>query len=223
MVFIAQAIDLPKTLASEIVITSSNIQSYETILNFWFGALNGPSDIPKDKVQTWFMKSDTFDKQIEDTFSHLFESAKKGELNQWKETPKGRLALIILCDQFSRNTFRGSEKAFSFDSIALQLTLEGIENGHDLELHPLERAFFYLPLEHSEDLAIQEKSVQAFEKLHEDSPEDVKSFFHDNLDYAYRHKKIIDEFGRYPHRNEALGRKSTKEEISFLDTPGSSF
>ncbi len=220
MVPVSQTSDIPAK--SEIVMESEAI-AYEPILNFWFGSLESPSHIPKDKSKTWFMKDASFDELIKNSFLNFFDLAKDGSLTQWSATPKGRLALIILCDQFSRNVFRGTEKAFAFDSIALHLTLEGMKIQHDLALHPVERSFFYLPLEHSEDLAMQEKSILAYTQLLEDAPEDVKEFFSLNLDYAHRHKVIIDQFGRYPHRNDALGRVSSAKEIDFLDKPGSSF
>ena len=133
------------------------------------------------------------------------------------------MALILCCDQFPRNIFRGTPGAFAYDARALQLSLSGIERGWDRQLRCVERAFFYLPLEHSEDRGHQERSVELFGELLREAPEAQKSGFESFLDYARRHREIIAQFGRFPHRNRILGRVSTPEERAFLKQPGSSF
>jgi uncharacterized protein (DUF924 family) len=131
--------------------------------------------------------------------------------------------LIILVDQFPRNIFRGTPEAFAFDSTAQELTLEGLNLGHDQALFPIERVFFYLPLEHAEIVKIQELSVAKFNQLASEAPITLKANFESSADYAVRHYVIIEKFGRFPHRNAILERDSTLEEIEFLKGPNSSF
>src|SRR5690606_32287203 len=139
------------------------------------------------------------------------------------ETPQGRLALIILLDQFPRNMYRETPQAFAFDAKARALTLEGLQAGDDQALRPIERVFFYLPLEHAEDLALQHRCVELFETLAASLPEETRKSFDGFTDFARKHRVIVERFGRFPHRNAILGRESTDEEIAFLRTPGSSF
>ena len=174
------------------------------VLEFWFNELE-----PKQ----WFVKDRDLDAMIEARFSLLVEQARAGELFSWRVTPQGRLAEIILIDQFSRNIFRDKPESFSADPVALVLAQEAIGAGADQRLDVQERAFLYMPFMHSESQAIHEQAVVLF-----DQPG-----LEYNLEFEYKHKAIIDRFGRYPHRNEILGRKSTEEEIAFLKAPGSSF
>lgn len=174
------------------------------VLEFWFNELE-----PKQ----WFVKDRDLDAMIEARFSLLVEQARAGELFSWRVTPQGRLAEIILIDQFSRNIFRDKPESFSADPVALVLAQEAIGAGADQRLDVQERAFLYMPFMHSESQAIHEQAVVLF-----DQPG-----LEYNLEFEYKHKAIVDRFGRYPHRNEILGRKSTEEEIAFLKEPGSSF
>lgn len=174
------------------------------VLEFWFNELE-----PKQ----WFVKDRDLDAMIEARFSLLVEQARAGELFSWRVTPQGRLAEIILIDQFSRNIFRDKPESFSADPVALVLAQETIGAGADQRLDVQERAFLYMPFMHSESQAIHEQAVVLF-----DQPG-----LEYNLEFEYKHKAIVDRFGRYPHRNEILGRKSTEEEIAFLKAPGSSF
>lgn len=174
------------------------------VLEFWFKELE-----PKQ----WFVKDRDLDAMIEARFSLLVEQARAGELFSWRVTPQGRLAEIILIDQFSRNIFRDKSESFSADPVALVLAQEAIGAGADQRLDVQERAFLYMPFMHSESQAIHEQAVVLF-----DQPG-----LEYNLEFEYKHKAIVDRFGRYPHRNEILGRKSTEEEIAFLREPGSSF
>ena len=174
------------------------------VLEFWFNELE-----PKQ----WFVKDRDLDAMIEARFSLLVEQARAGELFSWRVTPQGRLAEIILIDQFSRNIFRDKPESFSADPVALVLAQEAIGAGADQRLDVQERAFLYMPFMHSESQAIHEQAVVLF-----DQPG-----LEYNLEFEYKHKAIVDRFGRYPHRNEILGRKSTEEEIAFLREPGSSF
>jgi uncharacterized protein (DUF924 family) len=144
-------------------------------------------------------------------------------LDHWASNARDRLALILLTDQFPRTIYRGLAKAFAFDSQALALSRDGIDAGFDLSLRPLERVFFYMPLEHSESLADQDRSFSLFRQLVEQVGPDHKPTFQEYLDFAVRHRDIINRFGRFPHRNEVLARTSTAEELMFLQQPGASF
>jgi uncharacterized protein (DUF924 family) len=190
----------------------------EEVLTYWFGDLKSPDEYPQEQSRLWFSGGESVDQEIRKRFGFLVDQAMDHKLDDWKKTPRGRLALIILIDQFSRNIYRGTAKAFSGDLLALDLVFEGLAVKEDEKLFPIERVFFYLPLEHSEDVKIQELSVHLFHKLSLSSPA-----FTSFLDYALRHYEIIEKFGRFPHRNSLLGRESTLEEIEFLKSPHSSF
>jgi uncharacterized protein (DUF924 family) len=174
------------------------------ILKFWFEEIN-PSQ--------WWKKDDDFDKLIVDRFSETHAGAACCELYEWRVSARGRLAEIIVLDQFSRNMFRGSPRAFANDPLALALSQEAISANADKALSPAERSFLYMPFMHSESLKIHEVAVGLFKQT------GIQS----SLDFELRHKRIIEQFGRYPHRNSILGRKSTEQEIEFLNQPGSGF
>lgn len=193
------------------------------ILDFWFGDDEDDGRLGEARAALWFSKSVERDQEIEERFGSELEAASRNERSSWAESPRGRLALIVLLDQFSRNVFRDTPRAFAQDSLALDLCLEGLERGDDLELRPIERTFFYLPMEHSEDGEIQDRSVASFRTLAAAVPEAWRSLFEGYTDYAERHREIIARFGRFPHRNAILGRDSTSEELEFLRQPGSSF
>jgi uncharacterized protein (DUF924 family) len=177
---------------------------YTEILKFWFEETS-PSQ--------WWKKNDAFDQTISDRFSELHHKAASCELYEWRENAPGRLAEIIILDQFSRNMFRGTPEAFAQDALALALAQEAVARGADQELNQVERGFLYLPYMHSESIKIHQVAVSLYSKQGEDS----------NLEWELKHKKIIERFGRYPHRNEILGRISTSEEQEFLQQPGSRF
>lgn len=178
------------------------------VLEFWFGR----GRTPRFK-KFWFAKSFATDRTIKERFGRTLEAAKKGRLKEWAATPRGRLALIIVLDQFSRNIYRGDRRAFAADTQALRLAKEAIRKREDLKLHPLERVFLYMPLMHSEKKADQKQSVALFTKLK----------MKENLWYAKEHKRVIDTYGRFPHRNAILGRRSTKKELEYLAKPGAGF
>ena len=185
------------------------------ILAFWFGS---PQDSDYGKPRkVWFQKNSEFDEQIRSHFLADYELAAQGKLNHWKASSESCLALILLLDQFPRNLFRGETKAFATDTQALELAKYAVSQGFDRQLLPVQRWFIYLPFEHSENLADQEKSVELTHKLSDDP--DSKS----SIDYAIRHREVIKKFGRFPHRNSILRRESTPEEQEFLKQPGSSF
>ncbi len=182
----------------------------EEILNFWFGDEDGFRE-------TWFRGGEAFDQEIQSRFGGDYERAAAGELDGWKSSPRGCLALILLLDQFPRNMFRGDTRAFATDPQAREAAKHAIESGFDRSLRPIERIFVYLPFEHSEDLEDQRRSVELFRALGRDLDSD------ELLDYAIRHKRVIARFGRFPHRNEVLGRSSTPEEEAFLGGPDAPF
>ncbi|MGF1491419.1 MAG: DUF924 family protein [Microcoleaceae cyanobacterium] len=185
------------------------------ILNFWFGHPDDPAYGRERKV--WFIKNPKFDAEIRERFLTDYQSASQGELNHWHNTPKSCLALVLLLDQFPRNLFRGQPQAFATDDQALALAKHALEWNFDQQLLVIQRIFFYMPFEHSENLADQARCVELFSQL--DQNPETASF----LDYAKRHRAVIRRFGRFPHRNRILGRENTSEEDEFLQQPGSSF
>ena len=184
---------------------SENITSSpEEILSFWYDEFGS---------EYWFRVDPDFDAEIKKRFRTLHTLASEGKLIKWRETPKGRLAEIIILDQFSRNIYRGAAKAFASDDMALSLSKEAIEVGADKELNQEQKWMLYLPFMHSESADAHKTAFELFTEL---GMEQV-------LEYEIKHKVIIDRFGRYPHRNKQLGRESTNEEIEFLQEPNSSF
>lgn len=177
---------------------------YEQILAFWFKEID-----PKQ----WWAVDPAFDELLRTRFLPLLNQAAKGELFQWRASPKGRLAEVIVLDQFSRNIFRNTPQAFSQDPMALALSQEAVASGAVDQLEPVERAFLLMPYMHSESPLIHVEAERLFKQW---APKG-------NYDFELRHKEIVDRFGRYPHRNKILGRVSTPEEDEFLKQPGSSF
>ncbi|WP_373048059.1 DUF924 family protein [Vulgatibacter sp.] len=196
----------------------------EEILRYWFGDEGGDGwSIPAGKQAFWFGKDDAVDAEMRRRFLYDMERAAAGLLRDWARTPRGSLALVILLDQMPRNIHRGTPAAFAHDGQALALVRDGIEQGFDRQLRPVERAFYYLPFEHAEDRAAQAEGVRLYEALEAAAPPDARERFHVFTDFAVRHREIVDRFGRFPHRNQILGRQSSDEEKAFLQQPGSSF
>ncbi len=190
----------------------------ETVLEFWLGA---PGDPPLVRSSSWYKKDAAFDKEIKDRFEATLNAAKRGELDDWKKTPRGRLAFVILNDQFSRNMFRGTSDMFAQDALARDTALDAIAQGDEGQLKHVERSFLYMPLMHAEDVDLQRKCVAAFGRLVDSSPPELKSFLESGLHYAKLHADIVERFGRFPHRNAILNRPTTREEETFLKTnPG---
>lgn len=186
------------------------------LLDFWFGS-PGTADLPNsDRTNLWFGDSQNVKKQLIDSFSKEFEEASLGELYNWANTPRGRLALIILYDQFPRYIHRSTIKAFGFDQEAQRLCVEGLREHMDQSLTLIERVFFYMPLVHAEDDAIQEQSIRLYQDLVSLSMSETTQIYQLFLAYAYAHFRIIKEFGRFPQRNRILGRNSTEAELAFL-------
>lgn len=195
----------------------------DDVLDFWFGP-GGKSDAAaRERLELWFGGSEETDRLIRERFAADLERAAAGGYDTWVEGPRGALALIILLDQFPRNIHRGSPRAYACDERSLALCLSGMARRFPRCLSVVERAFFFLPLEHAEDLRMQNRSVRAFEELLNEAPPASKKLCAGFLDYAVRHREIIERFGRFPHRNAVLGRPSTPEEEAFLREPGSSF
>ncbi len=209
----------------EEVSATYGFEEISRVLRFWFGDLCEGELPDKEKQMTWWMKSEEFDDLVRRKFEKHVLLAEKGELSHWLETPLGTAAFIVVIDQFSRNIYRDTPGAFSRDALALRACLEGIEKGFDRDLHPMHRVFFYLPLMHSENPEIQDLSVEKYSALeNEYTPHpQIRETLACSTDFAGRHFDIIKRFGRYPHRNAALGRESTPEETEFLKEPGSSF
>lgn len=194
-----------------------------TVLEFWFGNAGDDAAIAQAQQKLWWSKNETVDADIRKRFGDLVESAATGRFDHWVQDARGRLALILLFDQFPRNMYRDTPRAFSYDPFACKLALAGIATGADRELRAIERVFFYLPLEHSESAELQERCVALFTALAAGVPEADRKTFAGYVDYAVRHRDVIHRFGRFPHRNHILGRASTPEETAFLKQPGSSF
>lgn len=189
------------------------------VLDFWFGEPGTPAF--GQASASWFKRDDAFDASIQERFGETLEAACRGECDTWERTPLGALALVIVLDQFSRNTCRGLARAFAADAQALAVARRLVSSGGHLDLPTGEhRAFAYLPFEHAESLDAQRESVRLFEALSRETGETGTGSY---VDYAYRHAAIVERFGRFPHRNAALGRPSTDEEHAFLREPGSSF
>jgi uncharacterized protein (DUF924 family) len=163
------------------------------------------------------VKSDDFDREIRERFAALWEAAAGGGLRSWQSTPLAALALVLVLDQFPRNLFRGTARAFASDALALEAARTMVDRRFDALLRPVERVFVYLPFEHAEDLGSQRRAVELFSAVEGGVLDGSYA------DYARRHCDVIARFGRFPHRNELLGRASTPEEIEFLKQPGSRF
>lgn len=194
-----------------------------TVLAYWFGSTGGDTATARAQRRLWWAKDAAVDAGIRNRFGALVDAAAAGAHDDWALEPRGRLALILLFDQFPRNIHRDTPQAFAHDARALQLALDGIATGADLALRPIERVFCYLPLEHAESAVIQERSVTLFTALAAGMTEADRGTFAGYADYAVRHRDVIHRFGRFPHRNRILGRASTTEEERFLREPGSSF
>jgi uncharacterized protein (DUF924 family) len=185
------------------------------VLDFWFGEPGSPAH--GKSREAWFRKDPAFDAEIRARFLALHAAAALGERDHWRKEPATLLALIVVLDQFSRNLYREDPRAFSQDAMALDCAQLMLARGWDARLLPVERQFAYLPFEHAEDLALQDRSVALFAAL-EDFPETRGLTV-----WAEKHRAIVRRFGRFPHRNAALGRASTPEEVAFLGEPGSRF
>lgn len=192
------------TLLTPQELSGGEFLSPNDILDFWF---------TETSHEQWFKPDSQFDELIRERFIHVYNEVRSGKMAHWRDTPEGRLAEIIVLDQFARNIFRDTPQAFTGDEMALQLAREAVSINIDEKLPVEQRAFLYMPYMHSEDKKIHRYAVLLF----------AQNGLEEQLEYEKLHKSIIDRFGRYPHRNKILGRKSTPEELEFLKEPNSSF
>jgi uncharacterized protein (DUF924 family) len=175
------------------------------------------------RMDRWFTADPEFDALIRQEFGPLVDQASKGVLNAWAEDPEGRLALILLLDQFRRNIHRGTPRAFSRDAQAVQLCVEGAANGAYKKLTPLQQAFYFMPLQHAESLKIQQRSVKIYEGMLANVSETLRATFATFAQFAELHHDIIAAHGRFPHRNRILGRPDTPDEAAYLESAGTTF
>lgn len=193
----------------------TRLSKAEEVLAFWFGREGDPGY--GERRDVWFAKDEDFDREVRERFADDYERAAEGDLDHWEDAPRSSLALILLLDQVPRNLFRGDPRSFATDDKALSAARRALERGFDGELEKVMRWFVYLPFEHSENLEDQHRSVGLFRSLGDDPDSAYVT------DYALRHGEVVERFGRFPHRNEVLGRPSTPEEVEFLKEPGSAF
>ncbi len=195
----------------------------EDVLRFWFGAADDEGETIAQGLPRWFEGGEALDREIGDRFGTWVEAARRGELSYWAGEACGRLALLILIDQFGRHLHRGDGAAFAADALAQALCLEGLRLGHDRQLSRPQRVFFYLSLEHAENRSLQECSVALFAALRDEAPEALRAPYESFFDYAVRHREVIARYGRFPHRNAVLGRANTPDEEAYLAQSGAGF
>jgi uncharacterized protein (DUF924 family) len=194
------------------------------VREYWFGKLPLDRAALDERMKVWFAGEDSpqlvqeGDAAIRAQFGARIEAALRGELSNWADGPRRRLSLILLLDQFARNIYRGRARAYAGDEQALALALSGMQSGADAALDPVERIFFYMPLQHSESQEVQEESVAAYRRLLGEAPQPLRPRFEETLKYAEQHASIIRRFGRFPHRNRVLRRVSNAEEVDYLRT-----
>ena len=186
------------------------------VLTFWFKEHELTAPQIDGRMEIWFGENPAFDHEIEKEFAGDVEAASSGKLDHWGHQPQGRLALILLLDQFRRNIYRGTAKAFEKDKLALKLCVEGAMEKKDKGLTPIQRVFFYMPLQHAESRKVQAKSVEIYRKLADAVSPTYHETFETVAQFAELHRDIIERFGRFPHRNKVLGRKNTPEEEEYL-------
>ena len=202
-------------------ITDEDQARIETILSFWFKEQELTAPQIDRRMDKWFSEDPVFDHEIEKEFADDISAASAGTLDHWASDPHGRLALIILIDQFRRNIYRNTAKAFSKDKLALKLCVEGAIEKKDRSLTPIQRVFFYMPLQHAESRKVQAKSVELYNRLAEAVSPTYRETFLTVAQFAELHKDIVEQYGRFPHRNELLNRENTAEEAEYLagDSP----
>ena len=199
-----------------------------SVREFWFGRLPLSADALNRRMPFWFGGPPSEfgrlrDEHIRERFGELLEQAASGALASWADGPRRRLSLILLLDQFPRNMFRGSARAFAYDAQALALTLSGMQSAADAALDVVERMFFYMPLQHAESREVQDESVAAYRRLFTEAPQELREPFAGASRSAQNHRAIIERFGRFPHRNGVLGRENTAAEQEWLRKRGASF
>jgi len=195
----------------------------EALLQTWFGEDLDTPQVVSARSRLWFSADESFDDFVRQQFGALPDRALRGDFDVWHEAARSTLALVIALDQLPRNLFRGTLRAFAYDAAATHCSQQALARKLDWELHPVEAAFLYFPLEHAEELQLQAQSVEGFRALLESAPAPLRDEFASFLSYAERHAAVIQRFGRFPHRNAVLGRPSTPEEIEYLEEGGETF
>ena len=188
----------------------------EAVLAFWFADAGDDAAAVQERNRVWFTSDPAFDEEIRRRFAALVESAQSDELKAWPLSAAGSLALVVICDQFPRNIYRGTPRAFALDPYALALARDAIAQGLDRQLSIVERSFLYLPFEHAEDRDAQAVSLRCFEQLHDEAPTHLRDYTADALHWSRDHHDIVSRFGRFPHRNLILDRVSSSAELEFL-------
>ena len=197
------------------------MMDYSEILEYWFGDLKNDDYFPARKAKIWYRKDEKVDMHIRETYTDVWCKAREEKLCSWYEDPRGTLAVIIILDQFSRHLFRDNAKAYAQDESCVNLCLQSLDRAQ--QLLTLEKAFWYMPLQHSESLELQEKSVGLYKTLVDNANEKIREQVYGFYDYACAHRDVIKRFGRFPHRNAILQRESTEAERKFLQRRGTMF
>lgn len=190
---------------------------------YWFGDTSDWAETVARNSARWFQHGAKLDDEIRERFGEAVDRARDGALEHWQDRPETILALVLLLDQFPRHVFRGSAEAFASDDQALATCRHGIDRGLDERLASVEQSFFYLPLQHAEDREVQALSVRMMQLRTEQAPDALQAYMRNSLGYAESHRQIVERFGRYPHRNQALSRQSTPQEQAYLDGGGRRF
>jgi len=214
---------MPISEGAKAAITDADKLRFEAVLKFWFKEQQLSAPQIDGRMEVWFGGDAVFDEEITRNFSQDVEDASAGRLDHWASNPHGRLALILLLDQFRRNIYRNKAEAFEKDPVALKLCVEGAMEKKDQGLSPIERVFFYMPLQHAESRKVQEKSCEIYNKLADAVSPTFRETFQTVAQFAELHADIVRQFGRFPHRNTLLGRESTPEEAVYLAGDAPSF
>ena len=214
---------MPISEGAKAAITDADKLRFEAVLKFWFKEQQLSAPQIDGRMEVWFGGDAVFDEEIIRNFSQDVEDASAGRLDHWASNPHGRLALILLLDQFRRNIYRNKAEAFEKDPVALKLCVEGAMEKKDQGLSPIERVFFYMPLQHAESRKVQEKSCEIYNKLADAVSPTFRETFQTVAQFAELHADIVRQFGRFPHRNTLLGRESTPEEAVYLAGDAPSF
>lgn len=199
------------------------MEGWQEVLDWWLGPRDATGFFEPERTRLWFSGGEEVDEEIRRRFGSLHQEVAAGAYDAWREDPHGRLALVVVLDQFTRNLYRRTPRAFENDEKARSLVLEGLERRVDEALVPIERLFFYMPLQHAEDAHLQARSLTLTRRLARSVDPSHLETYEGFIDYAARHMAIVDRFGRFPHRNEVLGRTSTPEESAWLARGGPRF
>jgi uncharacterized protein (DUF924 family) len=195
----------------------------DDVLTFWFADALSSGAALRRQHQLWFRQSAAFDREIAARFALLPDAAVQGALDHWRERAASALALVLVLDQFPRHLYRNTARAFAYDAEALVTAELAVGAGYDTALHPLHAAFLYMPFQHAEDADVQGRSVRLYAALRERAPAGLATEFESFLSYARRHRAVIAQFGRFPHRNAPSGRESTPQEAAYLEGGGETF